>query len=129
VDEGVVEGGEDTGNAENELAWYTLTFCPHLHLKWTRKHTISGQRAERDVLLRGGGLLGRHLVTVVDRGLCGWNMERERNKMKLSRCDCRLARRKPAVCALEFPSKTMIGLLPPVRTLGPEGSEMLPYPA
>lgn len=38
VDEGIVEGGEDTGNAENELA-------------------ISGQRAESDVLLSGSGLL------------------------------------------------------------------------
>jgi hypothetical protein len=62
VDEGIVERGEDTGNAENELA-------------------ISGQRTERDVLLGGsGGLLGRHF------GCAGRGMEygaREEEKIKI----------------------------------------------
>jgi hypothetical protein len=84
VDEGIVERGEDTGNAENELAcntkdvsqkiWYTadMFLCDR---------TITGQRAEGDVLLGGGGGflgLGRHVGWSWTGIVVGWNMGEEK---------------------------------------------------
>jgi hypothetical protein len=81
VDEGIVERGEDTGNAENELACTRLLVSSMRRIRITSKHTISGQRTERDVLLGGsGGLLGRHF------GCAGRGMEygaREEEKIKI----------------------------------------------
>ena len=65
MDEGIVEGGKDTSNAENELACKeimsilgtigTLIYC-------RGRRTITGQRSEGDILLgsTGSSSLGRH---------------------------------------------------------------------
>jgi hypothetical protein len=77
VDEGIVEGGKDTGNAENELA------CPRLLESSMRKIRIisnipSPARGPREtfslaaVVVFLGGILG---VLVV-----GWNMEQEKRR-------------------------------------------------
>lgn len=68
MNEGIVEGGEDAGNAENELACSMSTLvslmitkkkiCVKKKLKFVQ-HTITGEGAEGDVLLSGGSLLGR----------------------------------------------------------------------
>lgn len=67
MDEGVIEGSENTGDTENELA-YSIPMLIDRRQQITEQavHTISGQRTERDVLLsRGGSLLGRHCDGVV----------------------------------------------------------------
>lgn len=71
MDEGIVKRGKDTGDTENELS------CTHVSRVLDGgeqiEPTISGQRAERDVLVSGSVnlLLGRHfgrdiLADVVD---------------------------------------------------------------
>ena len=64
MDESVVEGGEDTGNAENELACFMrklvslmVTNLENIRLS---EHTVTGKGAEGDVLLGSGSLLGSH---------------------------------------------------------------------
>jgi hypothetical protein len=61
VHESVVERGKDTGDTENELACKPLDYTTPISYE-IKKRTISGQRAERDVLLGGSAdlLLGRH---------------------------------------------------------------------
>lgn len=61
VNEGVVEGGEDAGNAENELACSMRTLVRNHDRnveKQLVRHTVTGQGAEGDVLLGSGSLLG-----------------------------------------------------------------------
>jgi hypothetical protein len=65
VNEGIVEGGEDAGNAENELACSMRTLVSLMITKKRKKksvqHTITGEGAEGDVLLGSGSLLrGSH---------------------------------------------------------------------
>lgn len=75
VDEGVVEGGEDTSNAEDELTCsggYKLE--KNLALAGSAivagSLTLAGLGAEGDVLLGGtGGLLGGHVDDVLSVGL------------------------------------------------------------
>jgi hypothetical protein len=70
VDEGVVEGGEDTGNAKDELAWWDMLSA---NGSWCGSHarrrvailailTLADLGTKGDVLLRsaGGGFLGGH---------------------------------------------------------------------
>lgn len=72
VDEGVVEGGEDTGNAEDELTCenggvrqFISSLCAERCDGWTRGDwlTLADLRSEGDVLLRRarGLSLGRHV--------------------------------------------------------------------
>ena len=70
MNEGIVEGGKDTGDTENELAYKSSQIRHGLDRKFCRVHwvvhTISGQRTERDVLLGStGGLLGSHFVDLL----------------------------------------------------------------
>lgn len=69
MDEGVVEGGEDTGNTENEFTWkyggnssviFSLTSSSMLDGE-CGLHTLTSLGAEGDVLLRRArSLLGSH---------------------------------------------------------------------
>lgn len=80
VDEGVVEGGEDAGNAEDKLAWrkrgisIVKSFprrgsCDRAAVAQRRREklTIANLRSEGDVLLGSAGSLGLggHLVVLV----------------------------------------------------------------
>ena len=84
MNEGVVEGGEDAGNTENELAWMRLSehwSYPRI-FEFLVQLTITGEGAEGDVLLGGGSLLlGGHCD-------CCWMelawMEYRKKKMKKS---------------------------------------------
>lgn len=65
MDEGIVEGCEDTGNTEDEFTWWELVFGLFnffAHTRGIEKLTISDLRAEGDVLLGGtGDFLWRHV--------------------------------------------------------------------
>lgn len=61
VNEGVVEGGEDASNAENELACSMRTLVRLMIAIFKEqivRRTVTGQGAEGDVLLGSGSLLG-----------------------------------------------------------------------
>ena len=71
VNEGIVEGVEYAGNAENELACSIHLVRPMIPTKIAGfvKHTVTGEGAEGDILLGGGGsLLGSHC----DSGWLSW---------------------------------------------------------
>lgn len=61
MNEGIVEGSENTGDTEDELAYENVSIVNQTQVK-RPKRTISGQRAERDVLLGCAAdvLLGSH---------------------------------------------------------------------
>jgi hypothetical protein len=77
VDEGIVERGEDTGNAENELACTRLLVSSMRRIRIT-SNIPSPARGPREtfslaaVVVFLGGILG---VLVV-----GWNMEQEKKR-------------------------------------------------
>lgn len=61
MNESVVEGGEDAGNAENKLACSMRTLVRLMIATLEKRkvgHTVTGQGAEGDVLLGSGSLLG-----------------------------------------------------------------------
>lgn len=80
VDEGIVERGKDTGNAENELACTRLLESSMRKIRIT-SNIPSPARGPREtfslaaVVVFLGGILG---VLVV-----GWNMEERREKIKI----------------------------------------------
>ena len=73
MNEGIVERGEDTGNAEDELAYKHTMLVPAQTQRFRENFqilTITGQRAESDVLLGGSGsFLGRHFVVLWWNGI------------------------------------------------------------
>lgn len=94
MNEGIVEGGEDTSNTENELAYTSLvsaTGSPssksHNFSKFrrgTKNRTIRGEGSEVDVLTGLAGLLlGRgHFRSAGWTCMCGRNTGREKKEKK-----------------------------------------------
>jgi hypothetical protein len=98
VNEGIVEGGEDAGNTENELACSSLVLFPTPNFR-NFQHTVTGEGAEGDVLLSGGGSL-------LAGGHCDgwWLVDGIRNKEKKIKIRSHLEREKVDVCPSVSPA-------------------------
>jgi sulfopyruvate decarboxylase TPP-binding subunit len=87
VNEGIVEGGEDAGNAENELACSMRTLVSLISRRKEKKNLSnipSPARGPRETFsLAAGAFLGGAIATVV-LGVSGWNMEKKKSNSSLA---------------------------------------------
>jgi hypothetical protein len=86
VNEGIVEGGEDAGNAENELACSMRTLVSLMITKKRKSlsNIPSPARGPRETFsLAAGAFLGGAIATVV-LGVSGWNMEKKKSNSSLA---------------------------------------------
>ena len=100
VDEGVVEGGEDTGNAKDELAWDTLSVTEshaRARLHGFSSLTLTGLRSQLDILLlRSRCLLGSHFLLLNERCVCCVANQTRPAKFEASKMWCRRKARRQA---------------------------------